>query len=135
MGKKKGQFFKTVKVFVKENLLMLSTALFGISLVALLVSGVAWFAPDRITGGLKDMAEFMGNWKYWIFLLSAFLICVAVYFMYTNYQKRTRFNEMIHMDSKAEFVKNLDDLEYLAFQLGPRYEDKVWDKKQTFKIK
>ena len=31
--------------------------------------------------------------------------------------------------------KTLDDLEFLAYQLGPKYEEKVWDKKQTFKIK
>ena len=135
MAKKKGQFFKKFKNFIKENLLGLSIAFWFISLVFLILSGAAWFFPDRLSGGLKSFGDAIGNWKYWIFLVSAALLGITTYLMYSNFKKRSEFNELIHTDSKQVFVKNLDDIEYLAFQLGPSYEDKVWEKKQDFKIK
>ena len=132
---KKGQFIRTVKEFLKENLLGLSITLFCVCFVFLILSGAAWFVPGKLSGGFKSFADTIGNWKYWIFLASAALLGVSTYLIYSNGKKRSQFNEMINTDSKQVFVKNLDDLEYLAYQLGPKYEEKVWDKKQLFKIK
>jgi hypothetical protein len=136
MAKKKGQFFKSLKNFLKENLLGLSIALFIVSLIFFILSGAAWFLPeDKLSGGLQSFADAIGNWKYWIFLISAATLGISTYLIYSNAKKRSEFNELIETDSKQVFVKNLDDIEYLAFQLGPSYEEKVWDKKQSFKIK
>jgi len=136
MAKKKGQFFKNLKNFLKENLLGLSIGLFFVSLIFGILSGAAWFVPpDKLSGGLRSFADAIGNWKYWIFLISAALVGISIYLMYSNFKKRSQFNELIETDSKQVFVKNLDDIEYLAYQLGPSYVEKVWDKKQLFKIK
>jgi hypothetical protein len=40
----------------------------------------------------------------------------------------------LRVDSKAKFVKNLEDIEYLAWVLPRKYEDMVIDKKRQFKM-
>ena len=81
------------------------------------------------------MADGMSNWKYPLFFIFGGGLGVFIYLSYSNWKKRSKFEELIDTDSKAEFIKTLDDLEYVAYQLGPKYEERVWDRKQSFKIK
>jgi hypothetical protein len=134
MGKK-NNFFKIIKEFVKENLLGLSLFIGFLSLLIFLFSTVAWFRPTVLRGGFEDLAEGVGNWKYILFFVSAAALGVCTYLAYTNWKKRAEFEELMDTDSKAEFIKTLDDVEYLAYQLGSKYEERVIDKKQIFKIK
>ena len=134
MGKQ-DKFFRAIKMFIKENLLGLSLGLGLFFLLLFLFTTAAWFKPGILEGGFADLKDTMGNWKYPLWFISAAGLGVCIYLSYTTYKKQTKFNELMDTDSKAEFIKNLDDLEYVAYQLGPKYEEKVWDKKQTFKIK
>jgi hypothetical protein len=133
--KKKDLFFKSLKEFLKENLLGLSIMLGFLALFFFAFSTAAWFRPTFLKGGFAELADGVGRWRYPLFFASGAALGVSIYLAYTTWKKRNEFEELMDTDSKAEFIKSLEDLEYLAYQLGPKYEEKVWDKKQTFKIK
>ena len=51
--------------------------------------------------------------------------------MLYDFVKKTReLSKLIDTPSKAKFVRNLDDIEYLGWVLPGRYEKKVLDKKK-----
>lgn len=58
-------------------------------------------------------------------------------FLYFHDQNKNfkRFHELIDTDSKALFVRNIDEIEELAVQLGPDYEKMVLEKRELFKVK
>jgi hypothetical protein len=131
----KGQTWRTIKEFLKENLWGLSITLWFVSAIFLFLSVLAIFFDEKLKGALLSYADNVGDWNWWIFIVSIVFVGIFTYLMWTTYKKRKEFDELIQTDSKASFVKKLDDLEFLAFQLGPSYQDKVQNKKQSFKIK
>ena len=54
--------------------------------------------------------------------------------MYDFFKKTRELASLIDTPSKAKFVRNLDDIEYLAWVLPQRFEDKVIAKKKEFKL-
>lgn len=124
-----------IKDFIKNHVAELSSLglIFGILLIYL--SGVGVFFPKSASGFVKDFLNFVGDWKYWIFLLSIGLILAGGGYLYSFLKDRKEFKELIDTGSKATFVRNQDDIEYLAWNLGQKYEAIVQDKKKEFKIK
>ncbi len=83
---------------------------------------------------LEELATPFGNWVAWLAAIGpiAFIICIWWFY---DYVKKTReLARLIDTPSKAKFVRNLDDIEYLAWSLPQMYEDKVLRKKKEFKL-
>ena len=49
-------------------------------------------------------------------------------------KKTLELLKYLKVDSKAKFVKNMEEIEYLAWVLPRKYEDMVIDKKRQFKM-
>jgi hypothetical protein len=132
---KKGKFMKNLKTFFKENTLQLSIALLVIGLLFMTLSIIAIWFQDKVSGGFSSFIDSIGNWKWWILIGAMIITGIGTWLIYSNSKKRVKFNDLINTDSKAKFVRNIDEVEYLAYELGPKYEDMVMDKKESFKIK
>ncbi len=83
---------------------------------------------------LQDLSDPFGRWIAWIVVAAPIGLIVCAWWYYDYVKKTRELGELIDTPSKAKFVRNLDEIEYLAWSLPQRYEDKVLTKKKEFKI-
>ena len=83
---------------------------------------------------LQDLSDPFGRWIAWIVVTAPIGLIVCAWWYYDYVKKIRELAELIGTPSKAKFVRNLDEIEYLAWSLPQRYEDKVLTKKKEFKI-
>jgi len=83
---------------------------------------------------LQDLSDPFGRWISWIVVAAPIGLIVCAWWYYDYVKKTRELAELIDTPSKAKFVRNLDEIEYLAWSLPQRYEDKVLLKKKEFKI-
>jgi hypothetical protein len=84
---------------------------------------------------LEDLAEPFGSWAYWLIVGGPLLLVGGGWWIY-DYVKKTRsLRRLIATPSKAKFVRNLDEIEYLAWSLPRRFEVQVFEKKREFNLK
>lgn len=83
---------------------------------------------------LEDLAKPFGQWSTWIVVIGPIGLIVCLWWFYDYVKKTRKLAKLIDTPSKAKFVRNLDDIEYLAWSLPQRFEDRVIAKKKEFKI-
>lgn len=83
---------------------------------------------------LQDLSDPFGRWTTWIVVAAPIGLIVCAWWYYDYVKKTRELAELIDTPSKAKFVRNLDEIEYLAWSLPQRYEDTVLTKKREFKI-
>jgi H+/Cl- antiporter ClcA len=83
---------------------------------------------------LEDLGKPLGTWATWIVVVAPLAFIVCVWWFYDYIAKTRELHDLIDTPSKAKFVRNLDDIEYLAWVLPQRFEDKVLKKKKELKI-
>jgi hypothetical protein len=102
--------------------------------VAVLLAGVVMLLVgllDLIGYGFKEL----GGWGYWVLGIGAILVLIGVIWFALYRINVRKFNKLMEEKSKAAFVKKLDDVEYLAWRLPMRYENRLSVKKKDFGIK
>ena len=72
---------------------------------------------DLINAGLSFAAA--GTWIYWIFTVSFIGLVFFLYMYYKAVSNARKFNSIISGSSKQSFIKNIKELEELAYKLGP----------------
>ena len=109
-----------------------------LSIFLTIIGVVGTFFSERLPGYLSFMEELsdpFGDWSYWLVLAGPILLVGAVWWLY-DYVKKTRsLARLIATPSKAKFVRNLDEIEYLAWSLPQRFETKVLELKRRFNVK
>jgi hypothetical protein len=114
--------------------------LFGfLTLVAVVFMYEGWLeSEDKVLPSylspLGDLVEPFGNWAYWLVVVGPIGLVVCILWFYDYVKKTKELAELIDTPSKAKFVRNLDDIEYLAWSLPQRFEDQVIAKKREFKL-
>jgi len=83
-------------------------------------------APFRSSDG--------ANWAYWMIVVGPIGLAVCIWWVYDYFRKVQKLSRLIDTPSKAKFVRNIDDIDYLAWSLPQRFEDKVLEKKRGFKL-
>ncbi len=83
---------------------------------------------------LAPLIEPFGEWVTWIAIIGPIGLVVCAWWLYDYVSKSRKLLKLIDTTSKAKFVKNLDDIEYMAWVLPRRYEKMVIDKKKEFKL-
>lgn len=81
---------------------------------------------------LKDLTEPIGSWTYWMLVIGPLGLVVGIWWLYDYVKKTKKLSELTKTPSKAKFVRNMDDIEYLAWSLPQRFEDEVLQKKKDF---
>lgn len=106
----------------------------GLLSLTILVVGAGMVAV-----GLLDLMGYrfkeVGSWGYWILGIGALLLLIGVIWLWIYAANKRKFNRLMEEQSKAAFVKKLDDVEYLAWRLPMKYEERLIDKKKQFGMK
>ncbi|MEM0343420.1 MAG: DUF3198 domain-containing protein [Thermoplasmata archaeon] len=83
---------------------------------------------------LAVFIEPIGTWVTWLAGAAPIGLVVCAWWLYDYFKKSRELKKLMDTPSKAKFVRNLDEIEYLAWCLPKRYEVKVIEKKKEFKL-
>ncbi|MDG6220293.1 MAG: hypothetical protein QCI38_02440 [Candidatus Thermoplasmatota archaeon] len=87
--------------------------------------------PDFLAGAVAAI----GNWYLWFWLLGPLAIIFGIYYTYTPWKNRKKFEEMMKITSKSKFVSQIDEIEELAWKLTRKDRQRVVAKKAEMKLK
>jgi hypothetical protein len=128
-----------LKAFYRKNVQEISFFGFIISLVFLIISSFGIFLSDmdfvKDSSVLQDFFNSIGNWNYWLFIIAITFVIACGWIFGDLMLKLSKFKELIKTTSKATFVRNQEEIETLAWKLGPKYMDLVDERKQHFRIR
>jgi len=82
----------------------------------------------------QDIIVPLGNWVYWLAIIGPFGVIVTLWWDLDYFFKVKKLKELSDTSSKAKFIKNLDEIEYLAWRLPKRFRVMVAEKKNELKI-
>ncbi|MBU1158261.1 MAG: DUF3198 domain-containing protein [Candidatus Thermoplasmatota archaeon] len=100
-----------------------------------LVGIVGVFFEDSLPSSisfLSDISTPFGAWVYWLVIMGPIGLVSGIWWLYDYVKKSRKLGNLMKTPSKAKFVRNLDDIEYLAWSLPQRFEDRVLDRKKGF---
>ncbi len=114
------------------------SSMFSLLFVLVTIIGVAGvFLGDDTPSYLiflKDLTDPIGTWSSWLLVIGPLGLIVAVWWLYDYAKKSKKLADLMKTPSKAKFVRNLDDIEYLAWSLPQRFEDEVIKRKKDLGI-
>jgi hypothetical protein len=82
----------------------------------------------------QSIVESFGNWVYWLAFIGPLGFLCALWWMADYILKVKKLKNLIDTESKAKFIKNQDDIEYIAWRLPKKYKVLVAKKKIELKI-
>lgn len=77
----------------------------------------------------------LGAWGWYVLGLGAVVLLIGAYWTFSYRRNVRRFRKLLEEKSRAAFLKKLDDVEYLAWNLPMKYERELGDKKRELGIK
>ncbi|MBX8635865.1 MAG: DUF3198 domain-containing protein [Thermoplasmata archaeon] len=124
------------KAFTREFRFELSVLMLAIGVVITFVSALGLFVPKlpAYLLGFQPAIKAIGSWLYWLLVIGPIMLVGGLWWFVDSVKKTFELMKYLKVDSKAKFVKNLEEIEYLAWVLPRKYEDMVIDKKRQFKI-
>jgi hypothetical protein len=127
---------------VKAYILVEYRAEIGVFL--LLVLGLASFlgilgvaTGNHITGGLsifQDIITALGGWTYWITFIGVVGFLIVLWWVIDYILKVRKLKDLIDTESKAKFIKNMDEIDFIAWRLPKKFKTLVSEKKVELKI-
>lgn len=125
------------KSFLTEYRLELGSMFLLLFCLLTIIGVVGVFFEDSLPKYLmflQDLTDPIGTWAYWFVIIGPLGVVVAAWWLYDYVKKSRKLADLIKTPSRAKFVRNLDDIEYLAWSLPKRYEREVLRKKREFKL-
>ena len=123
---------------VREYMLMLSAILFMVGIIMMTV-GVLWyftFIQSNIVNSLiEEFSKKLGDWGWWILIFAPFILIAGIWYFFDQIMARKKFNKLVSPNSKANFVKNISEIEEIIWKLPGKYRERSEEKKKKFKIK
>ncbi len=83
---------------------------------------------------MKDLIQPFGTWVLWLSIIAPIALLICLWWLYDYITKVRKLAGYMDHPSRQKFVKNLDDIEYLAWVLPRRFEEQVLEKKREFKL-
>ena len=101
----------------------------GILLVGLVLMIIGVLAPmDGLSVVTKDVGDV-------ILVVGSLLLIVGLIWTWSFSVKVRKFHSMLSENQKAVFIRNLDDVEYLAWKLPSQYEEELIERKKELGIR
>lgn len=103
-----------------------------IAILATLLGAVlsVWSIIDlTLTAGI------LGDWAYWTVVIGIVLFIIGIYLLGSYLKLTSQFDRYMKIPSRAEFKKEQDEAEYLAWRLPSRYGKRLSEKKQELGLK
>lgn len=79
--------------------------------------------------------QVLGAWETWLFALAIFIAALFSYYFAKVTSDTKKFRRLIASSSKHNFVKNLRELQKIARNLGPEYEETLQNSMNKWKVK
>lgn len=102
--------------------------------ISILVAGIVLFVI-----GLLDLMGVrfgeVGAWGYWLLGIGVILLLIGAVWFLSHLMNVRKFEKLMQEKSKALFVKKMDDVEYLAWRLPSKFEERLLAKKKEFGIR
>jgi hypothetical protein len=131
-GRSRGQRFKAWFRDVRIDLYFL----FFVGSIVLFVLGfLSVFYRRGFGPGLEAWFNSLSGANALLFLGGILCLLAAGYLFLGLILKRRHFERLIKTRAKSDFVRNLDKIERLAFELGTKESQAVADRKKEFKIR
>lgn len=124
------------KSLSREYRFELSTIMLAVGILVTFLGVIGVFLP-RLPDSLavfQSAIRGSGNWIYWYLVIGPLLVIGGAWWLLDSIRKSLQLMNYLKIDSKAKFVKNLDDIEYLAWVLPRKYEQLVVEKKKQFRM-
>ncbi len=125
------------KSVLTEYRLELSGLLSVVFAVVMLIGLIGAFLEESLPASLSflsDLSQPVGDWAYWFVIAGPIGFVACIWWLYDYLKKAKELSKLMDTPSKAKFVRNLDEIEYLAWNLPQRFEDTVLAKKKDFKL-
>lgn len=90
--------------------------------------------PTGFWSTFQDLVAPFGNWVYWMALAGPIGLMFSLWWVVDFIIKIRKLKDMINTESKAKFIKNQDDIEYIAWRLPKKYKILVARKKVELRI-
>ena len=123
---------------LRPYILPISIFLLGAG-IYLTVTGGYWVLQRSEFISKDDTFEYLtawaGAWNWWFLIMGLILAFVGGWYAVDTIRKKREFEEYINSESKKNFQQNLRELEEIAYKLGPRYEERLEEKKREWRIK
>ncbi|HUV25057.1 MAG TPA: DUF3198 domain-containing protein [Methanomassiliicoccales archaeon] len=119
-----GQFM--AKPFLIEKAPVFSGLLFIAGLAVTLIGIASLLSPDLIE---------MGGVEFIVLIVGILFLLIGLVWIMSFQSTVRKFDNMLSENRKATFVKNLDEIEYLAWKLPMRYEEELEEKKRKLGIR
>lgn len=99
-----------------------------------LVGGLVLSALGIIGLTTKDVLN-LGPWDYWLVMVGVPLLLIGIIWLWIYFARVKEFRRELQEKSKANFLKKMDETEYLAWRLPMKFEKELEAKKSEFSIK
>lgn len=99
-----------------------------------LIGGLVLSALGIIGLTMTDVLN-LGPWDYWLAMLGVPLLLIGIIWLWIYIARVKQFRKELQEKSKANFLKGMDETEYLAWRLPMKYEKELEGKKAEFNIK
>ena len=99
-----------------------------------LIGGLVLSALGILGLTSNDMLK-LGDWDYWLAMIGVPVLLVGIIWLWMYLARVREFRKALQEKSKANFLKVMDETEYLAWRLPMKYEKELDAKKTEFNIK
>ncbi|MGB9636034.1 MAG: DUF3198 domain-containing protein [Thermoplasmata archaeon] len=115
---------------------LISGAIIGIFSVVTFI-GIGGFeqVKNLLPDAIKSIENSIGNFYLWCIIVGPLMLLIFGWLLIDFFSKKKEFEKLISTQSKAQFIKNLQRIEELAFSLPEKYEKKIEKKKIELKVK
>lgn len=84
---------------------------------------------------ISNILQAIGNWIVWLTVIGPLLLMGGGWYFFDGVKKRWEFAHLINTESKAVFLRNIDRLEELSYNLTERHRELFYEKKRELKIR
>ncbi|HYM38615.1 MAG TPA: DUF3198 domain-containing protein [Thermoplasmata archaeon] len=114
----------------------LSTLIFGLGILSMILAITYWVIPNVTPDWLKSVNNAINNWMIWVAFLGFLALLGGGYYFIDTIRKEREFDRLVTTTSKEIFVKNQKRIEELAYyHLPSSYEKRYHAKRKEFRIK
>ena len=121
---------------LRDHVMPISTAVVAVSTIFLVLS-LIWVmnVEEAQVSVIEDYSEAVGAWNWWILVIALVGVFVGGYYLYSYIKDSRKFEKLIDTNSKATFLRNMEELDELSWELPGSYRERFYEKRAQFKIK
>ncbi len=121
-----------IKHFFQNHILIFSTL--GLIIGGFFTTlGFSYLLLDE-SNSLRESIDNIGDYAIWLAIIGLLVFVTSIFYFVATIINFRKFDKLINTHSKAKFIRNLDDIEKLAWKLTIKERRKVEMKRRKFRI-